>query len=626
MATSIFQVEVDDESFKKFQQDFEKYTVAVNGLPMAWGRIEAAIENVSERIDAQTDALTKAQGATDKATGKQQAYNRALRDTAGAWRTISYWTRTATTDAQRLLGVYGAVTGHITRAAAAMLRWGTVGALGAGLAGAGGLWGISGLAGAAGATRRASLGLGLAPGEMRAFETNFSSMFDVRSVLGNLSSARNDPDRRWALLSMGLDPNASTGDLARQAPLAAKRIYEEGGQSLSYAKARGLLEVFTEDDLQRLHNMTVQEIEASRQMVEQDRRRMEVSDALARRWQSLSVQFDRAGNVIQTVFLDALSPLAPEIEKLSDAFTEAVKTALSLDVMRAAINGLATGIGVAGRYIASAEFLDDIRSFGSAVESVWRAVSRVAAWINGLFPGAGGAAGANAALQGDAWWGGMGGAYYHGMVEREAYAAGALALHRRPSADQIGALGGAPGVDMRAGVDPGAWLRSPINAVSSFADHEARYNLPAGTLDRIWSIESNRGRNMGPSRAGALGHFQFMPATGAQYGLLRPEDFNDLGRSSEAAARYLSDLAAQFRGDIRAAVAAYNWGPANVDRVRRQHGEQWEAHLPRETQDYLRRVVDQLERQRAQPPRVDLRVENEAGARVAVIGAAARAQ
>lgn len=632
MATSIFQVQVDDEAFKKFQQDFEKYTVSVEGLPMAWGRIEQAIKGVGERIDAQTDALSAVITATDKATDRQKAYNRALRDTAGAWGNISRWTRMAVQDAHRLLGIYGAISSRLSNAAVSMLKWGTVGALGAGLAGAGGLWGISNLASAAGATRRASQGMGLRPGELRAFETNYSKMFDARSVLGNLSSIRNDPDRRWALISMGLNPNDSTGDLARQAPLRAKQIYEEGGQSLAYARARGLLEVFTEEDLQRLHSMTVQEIEASRQMVEQDRRRMQVSDALSRRWQALGTQFERASNVIQTVFLDALSPLAPEIEKLSDAFTEAVKTAMSMEGMRTAITGLATGIRAAGGYISSNEFLEDIRKFGAAVESVWRAISRVAAWINSFSWGGAteemgaGPAGvpytrpAGAPDIPDSRIGG-----FDDPVERE--------RRRRarywgvPDADRLGRRIGTEGYD-------------PVSAA------EVYHRLPEGLLDAIWQRESARGRRMGPSSAGARGHFQFMPETGREYGLqVDPrtgrDDFLDLGKSSAAAGAFVTDLLVRFRGDLAKAVAGYNWGAAYVERAVRDHGENWrnDPRLPQETRAYLAAVVDPLiERLRrqdqerggrqgpAQPPRVDLRIENPAGAQVAVTGAAARAQ
>jgi hypothetical protein len=83
---------------------------------------------------------------------------------------------------------------------------------------------------------------------------------------------------------------------------------------------------------------------------------------------------------------------------------------------------------------------------------------------------------------------------------------------------------------------------------------EKAFHLPAGTMDRLWGAESSRGTNMGPSSAGALGHFQFMPSTAAQYGV---NPF-DLTSSAIGAGQYLSDLMGQHGGNLRTALAAYN--------------------------------------------------------------------
>ncbi len=108
---------------------------------------------------------------------------------------------------------------------------------------------------------------------------------------------------------------------------------------------------------------------------------------------------------------------------------------------------------------------------------------------------------------------------------------------------------------------------------------ESKYGLPAGILDRMWAAESGRGHSM-ISPKGALGHFQFMPPTAKAYGLKDPFD---LSQSADAAARYLRDLKNQF-GDWTDAVAAYNWGPGNLQR----HGL---AHAPAETRAYVVKVT-----------------------------------
>lgn len=139
------------------------------------------------------------------------------------------------------------------------------------------------------------------------------------------------------------------------------------------------------------------------------------------------------------------------------------------------------------------------------------------------------------------------------------------ARHREMQAKQSApSPGGASG---KAGAEDSAAL---------FARLEKQHGLPPGLLDRIWLMESGRGKNM-RSPAGALGHFQFMPQTARQYGLKNPFD---LGESAESAARMYRDLLQWSGGDVRKALAGYNWGMGNVNRYGMDR-------LPRETQGYL---------------------------------------
>ncbi|MDE8742835.1 lytic transglycosylase domain-containing protein [Pectobacterium polaris] len=115
---------------------------------------------------------------------------------------------------------------------------------------------------------------------------------------------------------------------------------------------------------------------------------------------------------------------------------------------------------------------------------------------------------------------------------------------------------------------------------------EAKHKLPSGILDNVWDAESSRGKNL-LSPKGAQGPFQFMPATGRDYGLNSSGDRMDFHKSSEAAARYLSDLLKMFDGDVKKALAAYNWGPGRV----RDYGL---GRAPKETRDYLHKTMTGL--------------------------------
>ncbi len=96
------------------------------------------------------------------------------------------------------------------------------------------------------------------------------------------------------------------------------------------------------------------------------------------------------------------------------------------------------------------------------------------------------------------------------------------------------------------------------------------------------------------SRVGAMGLWQFMPATGRMYGMEVNSDVDDRMdpiQSTEAAAKYLKSLYRMF-GDWEVAMAAYNCGPGNVRKaIRRSGGKKtfWEIYnyLPRETRSYV---------------------------------------
>ena len=59
--------------------------------------------------------------------------------------------------------------------------------------------------------------------------------------------------------------------------------------------------------------------------------------------------------------------------------------------------------------------------------------------------------------------------------------------------------------------------------------------------------------------------------------------------------QYLQKLIGFFGGDEKKAVAAYNYGPANVQKVIKKAstvaGATWEDYLPKETKQYIKKVI-----------------------------------
>ncbi len=100
------------------------------------------------------------------------------------------------------------------------------------------------------------------------------------------------------------------------------------------------------------------------------------------------------------------------------------------------------------------------------------------------------------------------------------------------------------------------------------------------------------------SSAAASGLWQFIPGTGARFGLQRTayvDERNSFDEATRASARYLKFLANRYHGNWELAMAAYNSGEGNVDRAIRRAGVEnfWLAfpYLPQETRNYVPNIL-----------------------------------
>ncbi len=131
-----------------------------------------------------------------------------------------------------------------------------------------------------------------------------------------------------------------------------------------------------------------------------------------------------------------------------------------------------------------------------------------------------------------------------------------------------------------------------------------RDNLPPDLADIV--IAESGLTDSGSSSAGAVGWWQFTPATAKHYGLRvddQVDERRDIRKSTEAAAKYVRDLILDFGAgsSVMLALAAYDLGPAKVkqaihrvkDPIRQR--DFWYLYrtraLPAETREYVPKVI-----------------------------------
>lgn len=114
--------------------------------------------------------------------------------------------------------------------------------------------------------------------------------------------------------------------------------------------------------------------------------------------------------------------------------------------------------------------------------------------------------------------------------------------------------------------------------------------IPAGLQSAVAQVESGNRQfdangNIITSPTGALGIMQLEPATAAGLGV----DPYDPEQNVQGGTAYLTQLYNRFNGDLAKTLAAYNWGPGNVEKA-----DASGTPYPSSVQGYIQKVLSLL--------------------------------
>lgn len=556
----IVQIAIDDSEFKRFSAAFDEYLSKVKSMPADWQATHASIGKLAQAMRASGASAERSwSGAVDLAT----KYERAIRTAATAEQHLGRGAGAASTALARMEKHAKGIASDLFSAVRSMARFATF-SIGGGLLGLGGLaFGLDRLADAVLNRQRSARGFGISPGELASFNVNFSRVAGT-NVLAGAAEAQMDVAKAGALSMLGINQQLASREsatvLAGQEILALHNRLRgvPTSQLMNTAAAIGAGQLgFSAEDIRRIHLTPAATLRADMARTAAQAPSLGFSAQVAREWSQFSMELRRAGLLIESALIKTLAPLAPQLDLLSKNIAAFIVSLEKSGELKQWINDLSIGIHDFAMWIGSPVFKQDMATFARDVAGVADGLYRALVWL-GLIP--------------------------RGPATTAQLGVAQTTPAPRSAADLAGAIAQRAEINARRG--RGEYTPQAISALI-VADSK-KYGVPVGLMSRLATVESGFGQAGLASPKGALGVFQVMPETGRDLGL---GDMLDPQQNAEAASRYMAMLLKKYHGDQAEAVAAYNWGPANVDSDIARHGADWLRYAPAETRSEVARVV-----------------------------------
>lgn len=587
---SVLDIDVNDEQFKSFFDLFEKYQEKLVTMPEYWQQVNSATGKAIKQFEG-ANAITKVLAGAGTQAGK---INAELDKASKAQKHFHRVTQSSSNELKKMAGYASSLSKHLFGIGKYLFK---VGALGGGISLLGG-FGMRELG--EGAVRRQiqARGIGLTQGQVRAWALDMKRYIGP-SMLQSVANAQSNLEgQRQLMMASGMPmskiPGMSPDELSYRIMMHQRQLWLQTPKQMRtnspYIQAG--MQFADQADIRRWAHSSPATIQQAHAQYLKDQTAFQVNAADVRNWWAFVRQLGKLGITIETDLTRKLAAVAPALSDLLKAIgSDAVKLIESA-LSEKNIAAFKAGLGELTSYLGSAQFKKDFQGFEASLKQIWAGAKSFAEIMAGgatllgyRSTKSGSESGASPSLinapeplykrkKGVAFWTNVETNHPWTRFITKPFTEGA-------PRSVSGIIGGKK------------------QFLSSLGD---RYGLPKGTLWSLYGAESSYGKNAGYSKSGALGPFQFEPKAAQQYGL---KDRRDFRQSAVAAARMMKDLIADYQGDIRKAVAAYNWGAGNVNTDIMLHGKRWLSYAPKETQREVGKVMKVV-------------IENKAGSNVAV--------
>lgn len=115
-----------------------------------------------------------------------------------------------------------------------------------------------------------------------------------------------------------------------------------------------------------------------------------------------------------------------------------------------------------------------------------------------------------------------------------------------------------------------AKVTAPKQYQSAIASSAKKYGVSSNLMTAVFAKESGFNPNA-KNKSGAAGMGQLMPKTAASLGLTGADVMNP-EKNIDASTKYIGSMSKQFGGNPALALAAYNWGPGNLNKAMKKYG------------------------------------------------------